>query len=645
MEDCCCVPGLPAFSGTDRGSRHTSSLAALAAVLLVGAAVATAAGVAAPGARPLPQVPLPQGSGPEWASHGFDAATGKWAHEEDFGVSTTQRLRCEHPVYCRGDLLRNVQMLAVFNDSKTFVDMPIRTSVAEVLQAFDSLSPAEKTDVAALRSLLAHHFEPAGSELVSHTPRDWTPTPPVLQRVRDPSLRQFAEALNGVWLKLSKKYVFKKKDPTCYSSVEALAYPFVVPGGRFREFYYWDTYWIVEGLLVSGMIDTVEGIVLNMAILIETFGFVPNGARIYYANRSQPPVFAHILVRFAEAAGFFDGRCSPERSAAVRRGIRAALTEHAWWLSSGSRVQVRDGSGRNHSLNAYRVQNVTSPRPESYREDVATAATWLRRNDTAFAEKLWAEITSAAESGWDFSSRWLGDRRQVGNISTIRTSQVVPVDLNTFLYHSEGFLARLLAADGQRDEARRLAAFAADRRAAMMSVLWSDEECRWADYNLTARHRSTGTYLSDFSPLFAGLRPAAACGVDRVVDSLRETWLRPGGLPTSLVASGQQWDYPNAWPPLQYMVVVGLNAMGGAHAESTAKTLALRWIDSNYCGWKLSGYMFEKYNATHPGLPGSGGEYTVQEGFGWTNGVMLWLLNRYGADAVAPNCTNTSVAQ
>jgi neutral trehalase len=71
-------------------------------------------------------------------------------------------------------------------------------------------------------------------------------------------------------------------------------------GGRFIETYYWDNYWILEGLLVSGMFDTAKTILENQIYLIENYGFIPNGSRVYYLNRSQPPYFSLMVMNFYE---------------------------------------------------------------------------------------------------------------------------------------------------------------------------------------------------------------------------------------------------------------------------------------------------------------------------------------------------------
>ena len=129
---------------------------------------------------------------------------------------------------------------------------------------------------------------------------------------------------------------------------------------------------------------------------------------------------------------------------------------------------------------------------------------------------------------------------------------------------------------------------------------------------------------SNFLPLWVGLDEVR--GPD-VVKALENSGLvLVGGISTSLVDSGQQWDYPNAWPPLQLMLIEGVSRHDAAFADS----LAQRWLRACFDGFKASGTMQEQYDATVLGRAGGGGEYDVQVGFGWTNGVALVLLQKFG---------------
>jgi alpha,alpha-trehalase len=97
------------------------------------------------------------------------------------------------------------------------------------------------------------------------------------------------------------------------------------------------------------------------------------------------------------------------------------------------------------------------------------------------------------------------------------------------------------------------------------------------------------------------------------------------GLATTLVNSGQQWDEPNGWAPLQWVAVVGLD---NYHEPRLAETIATRWTCVNIAGFKTSRTLVEKYNLVRGG-GGGGGEYALQTGFGWTNGVLRALASQY----------------
>ena len=83
------------------------------------------------------------------------------------------------------------------------------------------------------------------------------------------------------------------------------------------------------------------------------------------------------------------------------------------------------------------------------REDVATAAHLPEGSEAQ--QHLYRELASAAESGWDFSGRWMA---QEGRLASTRTTAMLPVDLNTFLFVSEALLAQLIREKGRAEEAK-----------------------------------------------------------------------------------------------------------------------------------------------------------------------------------------------
>ena len=209
-------------------------------------------------------------------------------------------------------------------------------------------------------------------------------------------------------------------------------------------------------------------------------------------------------------------------------------------------VRLDDGT----LLNRY-WDDRDSPREESYREDVETA-----RASNRPAAEVYRDLRAAAESGWDFSSRWLADGK---SLATINTTALVPVDLNSLLFHLETTLAKAYAASRKPERAAEFRARAALRKAAVRRYLWDAGEGIFTDY-LWREGKPTGKVTAaSLYPLFFGL--ATQAQADRVARVVRSRLLKPGGLVTTTIQSGQQWDAPNGWAPLQWIAIEGLKCL------------------------------------------------------------------------------------
>lgn len=482
----------------------------------------------------------------------------------------------------------------------------------------------------------------------------------MIANIRKENYRQWAHEINELWLLLGRQAsedVFKHPER---HTLIATRHPLMVPGGRFRESYYWDTFWIVKGLLACDMHATAKGVVLNLLDFVRRFGFVPNGGRIYYLNRSQPPLLTEMVAAYFNATGDFDF---------LSESLPVLDLEYQFWMRSGPAghaVHISDGKGDLctsngcYTLNRF-IVSTEEPRPESYREDIETAEEAGASTPEEF-HHVYSEIAAGAETGWDFSSRWFRDQF---NISTIETGRILPVDLNAILFRMETTLESMHeAVHGEESSgASRYRSASADRLHAMEKWMYNPERKQWFDLWLKEddykahqnqqRHlRSTGkrlrgttratvdppsmsdqVALSNFLPLWAGAYDRSdKQRVKAMIASFRSSGLiGPGGVATTLQMSGQQWDWPNAWPPLQHMVVEGLANTGLEEGRELARQLARDWVSSNYKAYSKAKFMYEKYDATVVGEGGGGGEYIPQTGFGWTNGVILDYLARYGS--------------
>ncbi|KAJ8280272.1 hypothetical protein GJAV_G00052590 [Gymnothorax javanicus] len=523
-------------------------------------------------------------------------------------------------IYCTGELLRVVQTAKLFDDDKYFVDMKLKVAPDEVMSAFKNLTLGSTNGTlkpSQIQGFLDSFFEEPGKEFEQWTPPDWHDKPHFLSKVSDADLRNWAEKLHHLWKSLGRKMRVDVRDhPELYSQIYS-PNPVIVPGGRFRELYYWDSYWVINGLLLSEMRETARGMIQNFFHLIKRYGFVPNGGRVYYERRSQPP-FLTLMVE------------SYYRATKDKDFLRAAMPilerEYLFWMQNRSMSVARNGNL--HVLNRYIVE-VGQPRPESYTDDLELAEGLTE----GARESLWAEVKAGAESGWDFSSRWFIDDKgdNNGTLKDTRPSHILPTDLNALLCRCERTLASFHGILGDAAGAERFYQALWARLQAVEAVLWDPERGLWLDHNLLTNRSHPAFYPSNLAPLWAQCYSQLSMG-ERAVKYLQESGALqyPNGVPTSLKNSGQQWDLPNAWPPLQHMLIEGLLGLSSEEAKDLAFNLAQRWISTNWKAYMKYEAMFEKYDVSGDGKPGGGGEYEVQLGFGWTNGVAIQLLDQFG---------------
>jgi alpha,alpha-trehalase len=205
----------------------------------------------------------------------------------------------------------------------------------------------------------------------------------------------------------------------------------------------------------------------------------------------------------------------------------------------------------------------------------------------------------------------------------------VPVDLNSLLHGLEQAIADASQAIGADEQAASFAERAASRQAAIELHLWNEKNGHYADYDLDTRAiRGEATAAMTF-PLFAGIANEARA--HRTADAL-QVLLAPGGLNTTALRTGQQWDAPNGWAPLQWIAVAGLRRYG---ETALASTITDRWLAMVERQYRATGHLFEKYQV-ETGEAGGGGEYPVATGFGWTNGIVLEMLGTRTEPASQP---------
>ncbi|WP_240766302.1 alpha,alpha-trehalase TreA [Paraburkholderia flava] len=486
-----------------------------------------------------------------------------------------------------GDLFVAVQTAQIYPDQKTFVDATPKTDPTTILQAYEA---AKNQPGFSLLAFVNQYFTP---------PPDQSVTPPAGQTLR--------EHIDWLWPALTRTTTSAPD----YSSLIPLPKPYVVPGGRFREGYYWDTYFTMLGLQESGHEDLVDDMLDNFAYMIDTYGHIPNGNRTYYLSRSQPPFFSFMVELAAQQEG---GRVYQKYLPQLRK-------EYAYWMQGASSTQAGQATRNVVVLPDHTVLNrywdaLDTPRDESYLEDVQTAQASGRP-----PADVYRDLRATAESGWDFSSRWFGDNQ---NLTTVRTTSIVPVDLNSLMFHLETTIAR---GCGEARDFLCVAQFigkAAKRAEGINRYLWNSHGY-YGDYDWKLGRQRDNQTPAMLYPLFVGVAwPDRAQKTARVVQSVL---LQPGGLATSVYNTGQQWDAPNGWAPLHWIAVKGLKRYGRADLAQQIGTRFLADVKNVYGSQQK---LVEKYVVEGAGTGGGGGgEYPLQDGFGWTNGVTLKLLDAY----------------
>lgn len=520
-------------------------------------------------------------------------------------------------IYCSGDILAAMNVHKMELDPKTFVDRPLKANPKEVRDAFTKKfgkQPIENINAQELLAFRERYFDKEGLELDICALKGWKPMPTKIARIVDKDLKEFAVFLHERW-KLLCRHVKNFSNPERHSLIW-VPEDFIVPGGRFREFYYWDAYWIIKGLIVSDLTQMVKNMVTNFIHCVKKFGFVPNGGRIYYLRRSQPPFLIPMAYEYYEAT---------KDVQFIDKNYAYLVQEFNFWMTNRS-LTVTGQDGKSYTVYQYRTPS-NVPRPESFRTDVEAAVN-IRNENRA---KFFQDTASAAESGWDFSSRWFSDKL---TIQTIETTNVVPVDLNALLCLNANILKYFAKITGRKNDEKKFEQIEEDLSSALKAVFYDTKEKAWFDYNIRTASLNTLFYPSVAMPLFTNcyqqLDYEKSGGI---VDFMNRTgvFTFKSGIPTSLAKNvGQQWDFPNGWSPLQHIVIEGMRKSDNPDVQEMAYLLARKWVLANYEVYRETNKMWEKIDVIgNIPKPGSGGEYDVQDGFGWTNGVILDLLATY----------------
>lgn len=485
-------------------------------------------------------------------------------------------------IQMEGTFFEDVQKAQIFEDQKTFVDARPNKDPEIILQEYEARKSLPTFD---MLSFVLEHF---------HIPKYIEPVP-----MSEMSLDEY---IRHAWSYLERN----DPSPEKYSSRISIPHPYIVPGGRFRELFYWDSFFTALGLVKHNDHYMFMDMIKNYSYLIDTYGFIPNGTRHYFLTRSQPPFFVLYIELLEKLKGF----------EAIIPFIHKLDKEYEFWMNGRDTIKAGEHFehlvkiDQNTILNRY-YDRCRTPREESFYHDYVLGSQLEQKE----AEKLYLDLRAGAASGWDYSSRWFRDGK---SLATIATTDILPVDLNCLIYLMEIKLAEWFKKLENEEKGNFYAANAEKRKTNIQKYFWSEKEGFYFDYYWTDEKLSESWNIAAAFPLFVNIATKEQAA--KVAEHIEKKFLQPGGVLTTLNETGEQWDSPNGWAPLQWITVKGLENYG---YTKIADEIKKRFVDTAYKSFKQTGALFEKYNMKEAKSFAGGGEYKLQIGFGWTNGVIM----------------------
>lgn len=400
-----------------------------------------------------------------------------------------------------------------------------------------------------------------------------------------------------------------------------LPQPYVVPGGRFNEMYGWDSYFIVRGLLRDGELERARAMVDNFVYEIDHYGTILNANRSYYLSRSQPPLLTSMILEVHAKLG----------DLSWLRAVAGSIAAYHAYFVRAPHLTPETGLSRYHDLGEGPATEVLAgEKDDQGRTHYERVKAWFRaqppidvarfydRERDALTASYYLADRSMRESGFDPSNRFGPFNSGVVDYN--------PVCLNSLLYRMETEAATIHRLLNDAPEAARWTQVAAARARAIQRYLWDPAQGLFLDYDVIRASRRDYPFGTAFYPLWAGI--ASSEQAARVVESALYALESPGGVLTSTNRSGNQWDAPFGWAPLQLIAVEGLRRYG--YLEQ-ADRISINFVSLILKEFVEHHAIFEKYDLERRQSDVREGirfGYSSNEiGFGWTNAVFVTLLD------------------
>lgn len=354
-----------------------------------------------------------------------------------------------------------------------------------------------------------------------------------------------------------------------------LPHPFVSPNGIIykNDQFYWDSYFVILGLVKCGRAKLAKGIVDNFLFLQKRFGIIPMRNRYYNLGTSQPPFLTSMINEVL--AEIKDKRWEKKAMAAAEKELAT------YWM-----------------------------------HEKLTEVHLVYKGLSRYCDHYITHAAAEHESGWDMTSRF-----------NDHCLDYLPVDLNCMLYKYETDLAAFYKSTGNELQHNRYISLSNSRKKQMHELMWNTGRGFYFDYDYVHKKQSSFYSIAGFYPMWANL--ATAYQARKMTENLK-VFEYPFGLAntqsTQLADEYRQHDYPNGWPQQQWIVIKGLLNYG---YNEEAVRIAKKYLDLNKKLFKETGKFWEKFNVVK-GEVAYSERYATQPGFGWTNAVFVRIISELG---------------
>ena len=366
-----------------------------------------------------------------------------------------------------------------------------------------------------------------------------------------------------------------------------LPFPYTVPtpGDVFDCMFYWDTHFTNVGLIKSGRIQQAIYNTDNIRHMIQRFGYMPNGTKQHFLEKSQPPVYYRMVWDIYDVTN---------DAVWLDFHYESIAKEYDYWMT-----QRLAPNGLNYYGN---TKISTSQEADGLYEYWKTRIPGLDAVSKTQAVNVGSTL---GESGWDCCYRF-----------ELQGPYYNPVDLNTLLYGLETAMARFSRILGKGEDSlwdER----AANRKGKMDMWLFSKEKGFYLDWDYQNQRHSPVVSMASLFPLYLGL----AHDPDTVMAVLQNDLLLPYGVTCTAKSAcnyNMQWEYPNVWAPLQYVAYM---ACQNAGRLALAEEIAQKYRSLLEHNFAKTGNLWEKYDGNTGEVVNA--EYNAAPMMGWTAGVYL----------------------